>query len=105
MQRRQRINHRFADLPAKWQSIFNLARHLAANDQPAPPLHQVKWHADDGGVFAKQIGLRREIEDRMDGRKQAILARHIVRRRCDRAERRAAQDEFAVAQANQVSQI
>ena len=68
-------------------------RLVGAHDEAAPPLHRVEHRPDDVEVLAEQVRPRCEREDAMHRRQPAELARHVVRGRRHRAERRPADDD------------
>ena len=56
-------------------------------------------------VLAEQVRPRRQREDAVHRREPAELARHVVRGRRHRAERRAADDDVDVAEAHEIGQV
>src|SRR5688572_10790480 len=97
MKHSQCIDHAFADSPPEFKIIANLLRCIAANYQPATPLHQIEGHADNRRVFTEQVRARREREQRMNRDKKPIFTRHIVSGWRYRAERRPAQNKLVAA--------
>ena len=80
-------------------------RLLGADDEPSPAFHRVEHRSDDVEVFAEQIRPRRERKDAVHRRQPAELARHVVRRRRHRSERRPPHDDLDVAEPHQVGEV
>ena len=84
---------------------FNRRRLLVADDDAVPALHDVEHRADDRGSSHESRDARREREDRMHRREPAELARHVVRGRRHRPERRTPNDDLDIAEAKQVGEV
>ncbi len=78
---------------------------LRAQDDSLHTLHHVKRRAEYRFILAEQERSRNFVVDRMEMRKDAILAAHVVRGFDLRADGRTAQHELAIADAQQVSEI
>jgi hypothetical protein len=104
VQIRQRRHERGAD-PTAGGWIGDGGGFLGADDDAAPAFHRVEHRPDDAGVFAEQVRSWRQRKHPMHGREPAELARHVVRRRRHRAERRTADDDLGVAEANEVGEV
>ena len=78
---------------------------LRAQDDSRHALHHVERRAEYRFIFAKQKRPRHFLIDRMQVRKDAILATHVVRGFDLCADRRTSQDELAIAGADQISEI
>ncbi len=69
------------------------------------PLHQEESAADDRRIFAQQKHPRRFGKVRMERVKHPEFARHVMRFRSERPERRAPQNIFAALCSNQIDQV
>jgi hypothetical protein len=65
---RQGVDHRFAHSTPHRETIAQLRRNLAPDDQPSPAFHQVEGPSDDARVLAHEIRAGRKREERIHQR-------------------------------------
>jgi hypothetical protein len=99
------VDEALAHTASKFEIVSDLRRNLAADDDSCPTFHEVEGGADDVRVLTEEIGLWREVEDRIDCGEQAVLAWHVVGRGCDRSEWRPSQDEFKIIEPDEIGQV
>jgi hypothetical protein len=101
----ERVDDLFAHRPAQVGPALELGRFVGANDAAAPAFHHVERRAGDARVVAQQIRTWSKREDRVQRCEPAALTRHVVRARGNGPERRTAQHEIEVAEADQIREI
>jgi hypothetical protein len=105
VQLRQGVDHGLAEPPARVGLVRQLRRLFGPHHHPRPALHRIEHRSDDGGVVAQQVRTRSEREHAVHRRQPPELARHVVRGGGDRPERWPPDDDFGVAEPNEVRQV
>ena len=101
----QRIDEREADATPYLRLIPDRRRFLVADDNAMAPFHHVENGPDDRGILAARVHAWRQRKYRVDRGQPARLARHVVRGRGYRPQRRPAHDELGRAKADVIGQV
>ena len=100
-----RVDEGERDPPPDVLVVGHRRRDVVADDLAAAALHDHEVGADHGVVVAEQVGPRRPVEDPPQLRQHAVLALHVVGAGRHDPERRPAQHQLGVAEAQQVREV
>ena len=105
MEAGQAVDDHLTDTLGQSRVALELIGQVLADNEAVAPLHDHEISADDVVVGAQQIAARRQVEVLPQHRQHSVFAAHVVGAGDHRAERRPAQHELAVAEAQQVCQV
>src|SRR5580692_5585456 len=105
MQIRERIDQGKANAAIQLGPAGEFSGDVVADHKAVPALLDDEDGADDALVLAQQQAAWGERIAPMQPREDAMLAAHVVRARCYRPQWRPTQHEFALAKAQQISEV
>ena len=105
VQPHQAIDERFAHQPRIIRNRAEIRRHGFSYDNPPPPLHQKERASNHRGILAQQEDSRRFRKMGMNRIENAILARHVMRFRRHRTQRRTSQYKLLPAGPYEINKI